>query len=209
MATSRNGIMGGFSGKAGPVVGTTWKKTNVVKSSSKKTIRKEDLLPQSFAFKMMSEFLSCFTDDINLGFYHRKNKVSPFNKAMRINLNAAVIGESPDYEIDYENIIFSKGDLETAWIATATRIGETQININWEIPETLELKQVGNDAVRLLIYNATRKTAMSVNYAATRRDLSMDINFDPVFKDDQFHIWMYFISPDGKSVSDSDYVEFL
>lgn len=209
MARLKNGILGGISGKAGPVTGSSWKRVDVIKTNSRKKIEKKDLLPQSFAFKVMSEFLRCFKEEINLGFYDRKNKATPGNRAMKINLNRAITGKSPDFEIDFKEIVLSKGSMETAWVAMATRETESLIRITWEIPETLNLKLIGSDEVRILFYNVTTKKALRVGYSATRSDLSAEINIKDFYKNDHFHIWMFFVSADGKNVSDSDYVGFV
>ncbi|MET1055844.1 MAG: DUF6266 family protein [Pedobacter sp.] len=48
----------------------------------------------------MSRFLSPFLAYIQIGFYHKKNKDSPFNRAMHCNWERAITGVAPNFEIN-------------------------------------------------------------------------------------------------------------
>ncbi|SEA61362.1 DUF6266 family protein [Pedobacter hartonius] len=205
MATIRKGILGGFSGTAGPATGTNWRGQDVLKGRSKKRIEKEDLLPQNFKLKVMSEFLGHFSALIKIGFYHRNKKDTPFNRAMSYNLERAITGEAPDYDINYKKIVFSKGNREPAWSVRAMLEQKDQININWEVPETANIKVIANDLAKIVIYNETKKEAR-FSATAIRSDLSITVTIPEVFIGNKFHLWMFFVSPDGKNVSNSDYL---
>jgi len=205
MAILNKGILGGFSGKAGPVTGSRWRGLYIIKSRSKKKIKKKNLLPQNFKMRVMSKFLGKFTKWIRVGFYDKKNKQIPYNVAMKLNMRHAIFGESPNYEINYKKIIFSKGSREPAWSVSAIPEDDNQIKVTWEIPETAKLNQIGNDQAIVLFYNKLKNRVM-VSLTAKRIDLAVSISVPIAFQETTLEIWMFFVSPDGKSVSNTDYV---
>ena len=205
MATYRKGILGGYSGTAGPATGTRWRGKDVLKGRSNKKIEKEDLQPQNFKLTVMSKFLGHFSALIRIGFHHKNKKETPYNRAMKYNLEHAITDKAPDYEINYRKILFSKGNREPAWSAKAVLEQENQIRISWEIPETAKIKLIGNDLARIVIYNETREDSR-FSATAIRSDLSVAVTIPTAFVGNKFHLWMFFVSPDGKSVSNSDYI---
>jgi hypothetical protein len=206
MAILRNGILGGFKGKIGPATGSSWRKLYIVKSRSGKKIKKKDLLPQNFKLKVISTFFGNFSKLVKIGFYHKRNKDSPYNRAVHHNLRQALTGDAPNYIINYKKIIFSKGNREPVWSGKAILAQDNQIKISWEIPETAKLKVIGNDQAIVAVYNETKKKAAGFFVTAARLDLSVTVTIQKVFIGHTFHVWMFFVSPDGKSTSNSDYL---
>jgi hypothetical protein len=206
MAIIKNGILGGVSGKAGPIVGSSWKRIYILKTRSKKKIKKKDLLPQHFKIGMMSKFLKPFLEEIRIGFNNFKQKDSQYNRAMSYNLHRAVKGTFPDFVVDYPNIKFSRGDRETAWSGKAVLLDDNHIKISWEIPETVKLKIVGNDLVRVMMYAENKKIGIVSHDKAIRKDLEITIKTGAYLKGNLMQVWLFFVSPDGKSVSDTDYI---
>lgn len=208
MAILRKGVLGGFSGKVGPATGSSWRHLDILKGPSSKKIKKENLLPQNFMLDVLSRFLKPFRSFIRIGFYHKKNKDSPFNRAMHYNWDRAVIGVAPNYQIDYKKIILSRGPREPAWAARAILENETQMKITWEIPETTKIKLIGNDRAVVLIYNERTEKVLS-STTAIRSDLSVSIYIPMKDQNSNLYLWMFFVSADGKSVSNSDYIGSL
>ena len=206
MAIIKNGILGGVSGKAGPVVGSSWKRIYILKTRSKKKIKKKDLLPQHFKIGMMSKFLHPFLKEIRIGFNNFKQKDSQYNRAMSYNLHRAVKGTFPDFVVDYPNIKFSRGDRETAWSGKAVLLEDNHVKISWEIPETVKLKIVGNDLVRVMMYAEDKRKGTTFDDMAIRRDLEITFHIAAYFEGCRMQIWLFFVSPDRKSVSDTDYI---
>jgi len=204
MAIFNKGILGGFSGKAGPVTGSRWRGLYILKTRSRKKIKKRNLLPQNFRIRVMSKFLGKFTRWIKIGFYDKKNKEIPYNVAIKLNMQRAIFGESPNYEINYKKIIFSKGSREPAWSVRAILEHDNQIKVTWEIPETAKLNQIGNDQAIILVYDKMKNRVM-VSLTAKRVDLAIAISVPIAFQETTLEIWMFFVSPDGKSVSNTDY----
>ncbi|CAM4170535.1 hypothetical protein SAMN06265348_105370 [Pedobacter westerhofensis] len=205
MAVFRKGFLGGFKGKLGPGVGTTWRNLDVLKSRSTKTIEKDKLLPQNFRLDVLSRFLGPFKPFIRIGFYHKKNKDSPFNRAMHYNWHRAVKGKAPNFVIDYSKIILSRGDREPVWSGNLITVQEDQISITWEVTEAAKMRIIGNDRAIVLIYNDRAEKVQSFK-TAIRSDLAVRIDLPLALRLGNSHIWMFFLSPDGRHVSNSEYI---
>jgi hypothetical protein len=105
-----------------------------------------------------------------------------------------------------KKIIFSKGNGEPVWSGKAVLVHENEIRITWEIPGTANLKVIGNDQAKVVIYNETNDTAVNLSRTATRLDLSLTLMIPDAYIGHKLHLWMFFASPDGKSVSNTDYI---
>jgi hypothetical protein len=110
MATFRKGILGGFSGKVGDVVGSTWKGKQVIRKlpAPGKTGPSPAQLKQQARFGKLVGFLRPVTPLLNQAFEKSNLNMSAFNKALSNNQNA-ITGVYPDFKIDYTKVILCKG----------------------------------------------------------------------------------------------------
>ena len=110
MATLRKGILGGFSGKVGGVVGSTWKGKQVLRSlpAPRKTGPSPAQLEQQARFTLLVSFIRPVTPILNKAFEKSNLNMSAFNKALSNNQDA-VTGNYPDFKIDYTKVILCKG----------------------------------------------------------------------------------------------------
>lgn len=113
MAILKNGLFGGFSGKVGGVVGSSWKGKQIVKKlpGPRKTESSPAQLTQQTKFSKLVNFLKPVTPILNKAFEKSKLNMTAFNKAFSNNQNA-ITGIYPDYTIDYANVILCKGYIQ-------------------------------------------------------------------------------------------------
>jgi hypothetical protein len=115
MAKISKGILGAFSGKVGPVVGSNWRSIAYIKASpgkaNKKSKRSAAQIANQQKFRFVSEWLVPFHPYVSIGFLNLSNLKSEINLAFSENFHRAVIGEYPDFSIDYSKVVVSKGDL--------------------------------------------------------------------------------------------------
>lgn len=206
MAILRKGFLGGFSGPVGPGSGAVWKGRNILKSRPGKRTKPVQPQPQHAIMDVLSRFLSPFKRFIKTGFYHKKNKDSPFNRAMHYNWDRALIGSAPNYKIDYKKIILSRGSREPAWAGTVILEAADQIKVSWEVPVTAKMKVIGSDRAIIMVYNENEPQHICYSDKAIRSDLSATVEMLYIYRSRESHVWIFFVSPDGKSVSNSDYL---
>src|SRR5574344_2038045 len=116
MGKISQGILGGFSGKVGNVIGGNWKGINYmrVKPASVANPQTEGQMDQRSRFNAALKFLQPMKDFIKVGFKSYAVKMTEFNSAMSYILKNAIIGTYPDFVIDYSAALISKGTLSRA-----------------------------------------------------------------------------------------------
>ena len=130
MGKLKKGILGGFSGKVGNVVGASWKGIDYIRSlpASVKNPRTQGQVAQRTKFSTTMEFLRPLNQLINEGFRSASTgKLTAMNAAMSYNVKNAVKGELPDFEMDFERVLFSRGSLVGAATASANFLEESVV----------------------------------------------------------------------------------
>ncbi|MCW3808035.1 DUF6266 family protein [Plebeiibacterium marinum] len=132
MGKFKNGILGGFNGKVGNVVGATWKGITYMKAiqntGNKKATQKQIIQRAKFGFA--AQFLQPLYPVIQMGFKTLGVKQSAQNAAIAHLLNYAVTGEYPAFAVDYDNLYLAKGSLKVNDSASI-EIVDGRIAFNW------------------------------------------------------------------------------
>src|ERR1700733_12506483 len=107
MAKYIDGILGQFRGSAGPVVGSTWKGINYFKAKQRKSKkpRSKAQLEQQAKFTMLIRFLSSMGKLLVVGFKDSAIKMTGINSAYAYNYQHALVGDYPDYSLNYSKVL--------------------------------------------------------------------------------------------------------
>ena len=126
MGKIKQGILGGFNGTTGSVVGASWKGIAYMrgKAQSIKNPRTESQQLNRGNFGFISDLMSRFLSIVNDGFLSVSPKKSPFNTAVQENMSAMLDSHG---ELSLNNAQFSKGSL-IAPIAGAVTESEQTIS---------------------------------------------------------------------------------
>src|SRR5690554_475543 len=114
MGTLKNGLLGGFSGKVGNVVGSSCRGVEYIKSVPAKMTnpKSKDQTKQRSKFVVTQNFLRTITPLIRVGFKDfAVGGMSAFNAAMSYNMLNGIKTVSDGNELDYPNILVSRGSL--------------------------------------------------------------------------------------------------
>jgi len=160
--------------------------------------------PYTERMKIISPLLSFYKDEINLGFQHGDRKTTAMNKAIKRNITDAIDGDQV-YNLYYPAMVFSNGKREPAWATKLSLASGNELTVRWDVPKTAKMSVIGNDSPVFIFYNSTSKRKCDGYSTAKRKDLSdtMTIKGKP---GDIIYCWMFFVSPDQKIVSDTDYL---
>lgn len=111
MAKILNGILGGFSGKVGTVIGACWKGIDYMRglATSITNPNTPAQVEQRARFSLIIAFLRPLTGFLRIGFRSAAIKMSAFNAAMAYNVKHAVSGAYPEFAIDYDQVLLSRG----------------------------------------------------------------------------------------------------
>jgi hypothetical protein len=207
MGKINQGILGGFSGKIGNVIGGNWKGIDYmrIKPSNVANPKTEGQLDQRSKFATVLYFLQPMKDFIKVGFKGYAIKMTEFNSAMSFNLNNAVTGSYPDYNIDYQTALLSRGSLASALNGSASSSAAGSISFSWD-DNSDESNSFATDKAMILIYNADRKEAVFVTDGNTRASGSQDLTIPDSYSGDTVEAFIAFVSENGKSGSNSTYL---
>lgn len=114
MGTIKQGILGGFSGKVGTVVGASWKGISYMRGQAQH-VKNPRTVAQTFncnALKIVTNFLQPAAAIMRLTFAENTRKTTAFNKAVSVNYHSCIKNVNGQPEIDYEKIVVSKGSLK-------------------------------------------------------------------------------------------------
>ena len=152
------GILGGFSGTVGTVVGSTNKNgDDIIRAKSKKrrTSNTEGQVSQRTRFGLVTGFMQGVSPVLKIGLKRvaAAENMSAHNYACRYALKNAVAGTDAQPELDYSKIIISDGSLSRISGATAIKEGDN-IKFSWNEIAGSGIGTAG-DKVALLVYNVT------------------------------------------------------
>ena len=203
MGTINKGILGGFSGKVGTVVGGTWKGISYMRSrSGKRTGQATDLqLEQQSKFRLTIQFLRQFTALLNITFKDFANGITGPNAALAYNIRNGISGTYPNFSINYSMVLLSRGTLANAIAPTATAGTAGKVNFAWT-DNTGNGFAKSNDKAILIVYCPDLDQTIST-LSGANRNMSGDTLEVTNFSGKTVQTWVAFISADGKNVSDS------
>ena len=207
MATIVKGILGGFSGKVGTVVGGTWKGIDYMRSKASSIANPKTAaqLDQRLRFSIMGKFLRPLTAFLRIGFKAQAVKMSGSNAAMSYNLAHALNGTYPDYDVDFTKVLVSQGTLPGALNPEVTATVAGEIGYTWEDNSTDTDASVTDKAL-LVVYNPAKNKVVTVVDGNTRSSGSQSITLPANFTGDEVQCYISFSTVKQTVISNSEFV---
>jgi len=206
MGTIKKGILGGFSGKVGTVVGASWNTISYMRSLPQKVKNPRTLgqRSQRSKFSLALKLLQPMTAFLRTGWKLYANKQTPFNAAMSYTLANAITGNYPNYAIDTSKVLVSRGALATAANGAATATGGN-IKFSWSDNSGIgSAKQT--DKALIAILNQTKGEAITNDAGAERTTGTQTVVLPADWSGNSVETYLGFISEDGKEVANSVYL---
>ena len=205
MGIINQGILGGFSGKVGTVIGGTWKGIDYMRGIS--PVTNPQTLPQltqRLKFSIIMSFLQPLTGFLKIGFKNFAVKMTGINAAMGFNLRNAISGVYPNFTIDYPSALISRGNLAPSLNqAVASTVAGT-VNFTWE-NNSGEIGASASDKTLLVVYNPAKHQVVATNQLTERSAAAQAVTVPDSFTGDNVHCYMAFIQAEGSEVSNSRY----
>ncbi len=206
MGKIQQGILGGFSGKVGTVIGGSWKGVSYMRSIPKSVHNPQTIgqMSQRSKFALVINLLKPMSGFIRVGYKLYSDKQTAFNAAMAYNLANAISGTYPDYSIDLSKVLVSRGALPAVVNAQATSANGA-IKLTWEDNSGVgSAKQT--DKALVVVYNVTKGLAVYDTAGVERMVATDTISIPSDWVGDSVELFLGFISEDGKEVSNSVYL---
>src|SRR5574344_729361 len=206
MAKFRNGIMGQVSGNVGTVNTMDTKFGNYMRgkrSPNKKAPTKKKRM-ENQRFGLVMHCLWPLREYLTAGFVEESAARSAFDSAKSYNMRNGVKATKSGYELDYGNLMLSRGSLKKAADMKAT-MEDGNMVYSWTY-DSDDISTAATDKAMPFAWNGTTgSTAYSLD-AAARGDGRAVLRIPPNWALDTIHIYLAFASADGQFSSDSQYL---
>ncbi len=205
MGRFSKGILGGFSGKVGTVVGSTWKGIDYMRSVAKRTnftpsaAQKE----QQAKFGLAIRFAQSMSGLFALGFRNYANRQTGINSAVSYILKNAIGGAYPTFTILYGDVLVSRGDLPNVLAPTATAAAGSMLTYTWTDNTGVGIAKA-TDKVILAAYCADTNQCIYTTTGASRSALTDELNL-ATFSGKEVHTYISCIAEDGSNIAGSIY----
>jgi hypothetical protein len=193
-------------GRTGNNVGRKVKGKNVFsmrpsKSSKQPTTLQRD---QRTKFGMVTAWMSNALNIVQIGFQHYESTGSAMNSAVRRTLQKAVIGVSPNFNLDYSKVDLSRGPLMGSrnWDATSSVTNEIELTWRNQISSG---KQKPTDKLVIFGYVPLLMQFVELIGPVAREAQTYNLILPEEFSGQIMHLWIYFMSAEGDLVSNSQH----
>ena len=208
MGKIKQGILGGFSGKVGTVIGSSWKGISYMRGQAQhvKNPRSAGQVDQRSKFNLALNFLQPNVPYIRIGYKSQAAKQTEFNAAMSYIVKNAITGTSPNYALDYTKVMVSRGGLTQVTDAAASWAAATsKLTITWTDNSGVGTALAADKAMPF-VYNKDKNETIYNTEGATRTTHTMDITVPSNWVGDKVEVYLGMVSDDGTLVADSIYL---
>lgn len=212
MGKINQGILGGFSGKVGTVVGSFWKGKATMRAMPSHVANPNTPAQQAARniFKTLGTPIARLTPFINKTFAIGADamRITPDNLAMKANYHVAVTSSGNVFSIDWTRLQLAHGtgllNVESP-TAAAAQSGHS-INISWTNNAGIDSTVLDNDRVMCCVYNPSREEATYNMVTANRDDQSMVIQTPAIWAGETVHVYLVARSENKALISPSVHV---
>ncbi len=206
MATFKSTTFGKISGKYGEALATKSKTTgkNYLRVASVPTNPRTPKQVEhrgkfGYINRVMRSFYPVFKTTFggNVG----------IRKGINIAFKNAILGDFPDYTLDYSQLQFTDGGLYQTGLTIAEKSDPNSVKIDWDYAD-----MAGNNAddlVNLIFYNENTDQAILKQTVVNREETTVTVELPVIWSGGKIHCWMYFTSPNRVMSSISQYIDMI
>ena len=205
MGKLTNGILGGFRGRVGPVVGSQWKGIEVIRSRPPAKRRKSTVhqSKQQAKMSLMTSFIAPLSALLNSTYQGVTVHMSCFNKALSYNMRDAIMGDYPEFKINYPYVVLGMGDLRNVESTKVSSDSAGRLTFSWG-DNSNEGSARATDKSFAAVYCEQLKQWITCEQGAQRNAGSYTLDVS-VFSGKAVQTYIGFLSADAKFVTTSLY----
>jgi hypothetical protein len=206
MGTIKQGILGGFSGKVGSVIGGTWKGISYMRgiSLSHADPQTDAQLAVRAKFKAAMAFVKTMSEFLKIGWKNFAVRMTAMNAAFQYTIKNAVLGTYPTFTIDYPNALVARGNLARPLNQVSASTVAGTVHFTWD-DNSDEGNADATDETLLLLYNPVKKQSVYFAGLAERADGTQTVTGPGSFSGDLVHCYLAFRDLAGLELSNSAY----
>ncbi len=205
MGTITKGILGGFSGKVGTVIGGNWKGIDYMRSkgNNRNFNPSEAQLAQQLKFALCTRFVGSMGSLLQVSFRNYAVKKTGINSALSYLLKNAVTGSFPAFSLAYNDVLISRGDLPNV-LAPGIAMGAGSIlTYSWTDNSGVGIAKATDLAI-LCAYCPSLNQCIYTTGSAMRSALTDSLNLSS-FSGLEVETYIGFISANGHNIASSIY----
>ncbi|TCC89056.1 hypothetical protein EZ428_15230 [Pedobacter frigiditerrae] len=206
MARLVNGILGGFSGKVGTVVGVIIDENCFIRGLPRKRTKfTANELENQKKLATVQAYLDPLIDLLKVGFNNYYTKTGGFRAAVSYFRKNALVSDDAGHYIDPALAKISGGDLLQAINPSMVSPEPGKLLINWDTTDVNSQDEA--DQLMVLLYDVKNSaTQTKIFNGAFRRDGSLSIAVKPRIRNKELDVYIGFVAADRSSQSDSQYL---
>ena len=207
MATMNQGILGGFSGKVGAVVGSSWRGKNVLRSAPTISTKPASVAQQKQRdkFKGVSQFLTPIKEILTETFGASVGSKSPFNNAMSYHMKEAVQQTTVGFQLEYAKVLIGKGGLCGFENPVVQMLPTHRLQVSWDDNSTQGLAYP-TDAFLIVVYAPVLQSFTYAMGDSVRETAQFTLNFEESFYGETVHLWATFYNTQLALAATSTYL---
>ena len=217
MSTIKSGQVGQFKGKIGALVVVSWRGILTGRSRPRKSDKpaSDDQQDHRKKFGTVAKLLKYLSEQIAIGWASRNPKKTAMNEAVQYHFNHAITGEYPDYRFDCTKLLISRGRgiIDGGFRPVAHPAAEWSVEISWVTSNSTSDITQPTDRLTIVCFDENIRPGRFGRYVvddvAERSDLKGKIKIAEQMKGHAVHVYMFFVSQDGKRASKSEYLGLL
>ena len=206
MGKIRTGILGGFQGKVGTVIGSNWRGEDIMRALPKKSRKSPTELQriQRMKFKTVSEFLNPLRATLNMYFGNDNGKKSKYNLATSYHITNALEVVDEAVQIIYPRVLVSKGTLFGFQNLSVT-VSETDLELKWD-DNAIFGNAKPEDTVNVVCYNEEQNVFFVFENVAQRSALTAMVSLPQNLVGYDVMAYAFLYDSTSKTASNSDYL---
>lgn len=206
MAELSIGILGGFSGTVGTVVGANWRGKDIIraKPKKKKRVGSELQIRQRAKFKLIAHFMAPLNKITAKYFGQYQGAKSRTNLAMSHQLLETVVENGDSFEIDHSKVAITKGNLPNVKITSITN-ENSQVSITWTSNLDKNLAKVDDKAI-VILYSKSQNMFYLPSETVTRTEEAFNIPLPEAWTENDVSVWLIIVNAKENECSDSSFL---
>lgn len=192
MASNNLGVLGGFSGKLGSVVGyyrngKFFLRPHVRQIHDAKSVKQLGVRER---FLLINRMIRGLKGVIGIGFGDVTG-MSAGNYFFRVNYKSAVSGDYPDVKVDWERIAVSEGEVATAKGLCYERT-KGEIGLEWTDNSGMDDAE-GDDGLVVGVYNTVREEGCWKTAGMMRKDGKARVRIPTRWGEEDIAVYCFFV----------------
>lgn len=207
MAIFNKGVLGGFSGKVGTVVGATYRGQDVLRSLPRKSGKapSEKQLQQQMIFKLVTAFLQPLKNIQSQFFGAKQGTKSRNNLAQSYTMKECIAVAAGIPSLVYNKVLITKGELAGFQNVISTAEPNQGINISWD-DNSAQGNANATDKVSVVCWCEELSAFEIYENVALRSDAAASVSLSAYYAGKEVQVWSYFSNEAGTQACNSSYL---